>query len=65
MRVRADEVGLLGVEVGRLDELGREEVLKVAQQAPVLHEPFNQSITQCYRLANPILIPKKGILFVQ
>ena len=45
VRVRADEVGLLGVEVCRLDELGREEVLEVAQQAPVLHEPFKQSIS--------------------
>ena len=43
VRVRADEVGLLGVEVGRLDELGREKVLEVPQQAPVLHEPVVQS----------------------
>ena len=43
VRVRADEVGLLRIEVGRLDELGGEEVLEVAQETPILYEPSRQN----------------------
>ena len=41
--MRADEVGLLRIEVGRLDELGGEEVLEVAQETPILYEPSRQN----------------------